>query len=44
MIGDLLDVASLDAGRLVRRADPGDAVAVVSEAVETFRAAASAKA
>jgi signal transduction histidine kinase len=43
LIGDLLDVASLDAGKLAVAPVPGDAVAVISEAAETFRAAASAK-
>ena len=43
LIGDLLDVASLDAGQLALTPVRGDAAAVISEAVETFRAAASAK-
>jgi len=43
LIGDLLDVASLDAGQLALTPACGDAAAVISEAVETFRAAASAK-
>jgi signal transduction histidine kinase len=43
LIGDLLDVASLDAGQLSVTPARGDATAVISEAVETFRAAASAK-
>ena len=42
LIGDLLDVASLDAGQLALTPACGDAAAVISEAVETFRAAASA--
>jgi len=43
LIGDLLDVASLDAGLLAVTPTRGDAAVVISEAVETFRAAASAK-
>ena len=43
LIGDLLDVASLDAGQLAVTPARGDATDVIAEAVETFRAAASAK-
>ena len=43
LIGDLLDVASIDAGKLAVTPVHGDVAAVISEAVDTFRAAASAK-
>jgi signal transduction histidine kinase len=43
LIGDLVDVASIDAGRLAMTATPGDAGEVVLEAVDTFQAAAVAK-
>jgi len=43
LIGDLLDVASLDAGQLAVTPAAGDAAEVIAEAVETFRAAAAAK-
>lgn len=44
LIGDLVDVASIDAGKLAVAPAPGDAAALIAEAVETFQAAASAKA
>ncbi|HUF25026.1 MAG TPA: ATP-binding protein [Vicinamibacterales bacterium] len=43
LIGDLLDVASIDAGRLATTAAPGSVAAVVDEAVEIFSADAAAK-
>lgn len=41
LIGDLLDVASIDAGRLALTPVEGDVAAVIDEAVETFRADAA---
>jgi signal transduction histidine kinase len=43
LIGDLVDVASIDAGKLALTPAPGDATALIAEAVDTFQAAASAK-
>jgi len=43
LIGDLVDVASIDAGKLAVTPAPGDAAALIVEAVEPFQAAASAK-
>lgn len=43
LIGDLTDVASIDAGKLAITPAPGDAAALIAEAVDTFQAAASAK-
>lgn len=43
LIGDLIDVASIDAGKLAITPVPGDATALIAEAVDTFRAFASAK-
>jgi signal transduction histidine kinase len=43
LIGDLVDVASIDAGKLAVTPAPGDAAALIDEAVDTFQAAASAK-
>jgi signal transduction histidine kinase len=43
LIGDLVDVASIDAGKLAMIPAAGDGAALVTEAVDTFRAAASAK-
>ena len=43
LIGDLVDVVSIDAGRLAMTATPGDAAALIGEVVETFHAAADAK-
>ncbi|MGD0679968.1 MAG: HAMP domain-containing sensor histidine kinase [Polyangiaceae bacterium] len=42
LIGDLIDVASIEAGRLVVTREMGDPVAAVTEAVEAFQAQASA--
>ena len=44
LIGDLIDVASIDAGKLAVRAARGDAVALVGEAVDALQASAEAKA
>jgi signal transduction histidine kinase len=43
LLGDLLDVVSIDAGRLSCTLAPGDPVALVKEADETFRQAAAGK-
>lgn len=43
LIGDLTDVASIDAGKLAMIPAPGDAAALIAEAVDPFQAAASAK-
>jgi signal transduction histidine kinase len=43
LIGDLVDVVSIDAGRLALTATSGDAAVLIGEAVETFHAAADAK-
>ncbi len=43
LIGDLVDVASIDAGKLAVTPASGDVAALIGEAVETFQAAASAK-
>jgi signal transduction histidine kinase len=43
LIGDLIDVASIDAGHLAVTLAPGDLGALVIEASETFQAAAAAK-
>jgi signal transduction histidine kinase len=43
LIGDLIDVASIDAGKFVVKAMPGDCNALIAEAVEMFQSAASAK-
>src|SRR5688572_8782273 len=43
LIGDLVDVASIDAGRLAVRPGPGDVAALIADAVETFQGAAAAK-
>jgi signal transduction histidine kinase len=43
LIGDLLDVASIDAGKLAIKPAPGDTAALIAEAVDTFQAAASEK-
>lgn len=43
LIGDLVDVASIDAGKLTMAPARGDATLLITEAVDTFRAAASAK-
>jgi signal transduction histidine kinase len=43
LIGDLLDVGSIDAGRLAVAPTRGDLTALVTEALDMFRAAAAAK-
>ncbi len=43
LIGDLIDVASIDAGKLAITSARGDVAALIAEAVDTFQAAASAK-
>lgn len=43
LIGDLVDVASIDAGKLAMQTDQGDVASLVIEAVEALQAAASAK-
>jgi signal transduction histidine kinase len=43
LIGDLVDVASIDAGKLAVTPVPGDATTLIAEVVDTFQAAASAK-
>lgn len=43
LIGDLIDVASIDAGKLAMAAVRSDAAALIAEAVDTFQATASAK-
>jgi len=43
LIGDLVDVASIDAGRLAVRCTTGDAAALVQEATEAFQPAALEK-
>jgi signal transduction histidine kinase len=43
LIGDLVDVASIDAGKLAVSPAPGNATALLEEAVKTFEAAALAK-
>jgi signal transduction histidine kinase len=43
LIGDLIDVASIDAGKLATAPDDGETADLVREAVEVFQAAATAK-
>jgi signal transduction histidine kinase len=43
LIGDLVDVASIDAGKLAVSRARADAAALIAEAVDTFQAPASAK-
>jgi len=43
LIGDLVDVASIDAGKLAVAANPGDAVALITEVQDALQAAALAK-
>ena len=43
LIGDLVDVASIDMGKLAVMSSRSDAMALIDEAVETFQAAAAAK-
>ncbi len=44
LIGDLLDVGSIDAGKLAVTPTPGNLASLITEAVDTFQAAAAAKA
>lgn len=37
LVGDLMDVVSIDAGRLAVTSEPGDAGAVIAETIETFQ-------
>jgi len=43
LIGDLVDVTSIDAGKLSVAPRPGDPATAIAEAIELFRAAAAAK-
>ena len=43
LIGDLVDVASIDAGKLAVTPVPGDLVILIAEAVDTFQVSAQAK-
>ena len=43
LIGDLADVASIDAGKFFVKAAPGDCNALIAEAADTFDASATAK-
>ncbi|GAC1551656.1 MAG: hypothetical protein NVS3B10_14100 [Polyangiales bacterium] len=43
LIGDLVDVASIDAGQLALTPEPADSTALIAEAVDMFQAAAIAK-
>ena len=43
LIGDLVDVASIDAGKLAMQTEQGDAASLVIEAVEALQITASAK-
>ncbi len=43
LIGDLLDVASIDAGKLAVAPSQGDPASVIAEALDLFRAAATSK-
>lgn len=43
LIGDLIDVASIDAGKLAVAPATGDLAVLIAEAADTFRATASAK-
>ena len=43
LIGDLVDIASIDAGKLAMQAAQGDVAALVVEAVDALQGAASAK-
>jgi signal transduction histidine kinase len=43
LIGDLVDVASIDAGRLALKKSRGDSTKLVAEAVDMFQGAASTK-
>ncbi len=43
LVGDLVDTASIDAGKLAITPAPGDVAMLLAEAADTFRAAAAAK-
>jgi len=43
LIGDLVDVASIDSGKLAMHAVPGDVAALVAEAVDALQGSASTK-
>lgn len=43
LIGDLVDVASIDSGKLAMHAAPGDVAALVAEAVDALQGSASAR-
>lgn len=43
LIGDLVDVASIDAGKFLATASPADCNALIAEAADTFQAAAAVK-
>ena len=43
LIGDLVDVASIDSGKLAMHAVPGDVTTLVAEAVDALQASAAAK-
>lgn len=43
LIGDLVDVASIDSGKLAMHAVPGDVALLVAEAVDALQASASAR-
>ncbi|QTN29354.1 HAMP domain-containing histidine kinase [Rhodoferax sp. AJA081-3] len=43
LIGDLVDVASIDSGKLAMHAVPGDVAALVAEAVDALQVTAAAK-
>ncbi len=43
LIGDLVDVASIDSGKLAMHATPGDATSLVTEAVDALQVSASAR-
>jgi signal transduction histidine kinase len=43
LVGDLVDTASIDAGKLAIKPVPGDVAMLLAEAADTFRAAAGAK-
>jgi signal transduction histidine kinase len=43
LVGDLVDIASIDAGKLAMTLQRGDVVALVMEAADTFHAAATEK-
>lgn len=43
LIGDLVDVASIDAGALAMTSMPGDGVTLIAEAIDLFEASAAAK-